>query len=238
MNRARIIAEAGNILDETGMQTLDEQALISAIAHQVKASLEGESSGHDWWHIHRVWHTACRIAHNYDAGVLVIQLAALLHDIADWKFHSGDETVGPRTARSILEKYDVPEEIVHAVSTIISEISFKGAGVSSEPSTIEGKIVQDADRLDAIGAMRIARAFAYGGYAGRTMHDPNIVPATHTSKEEYVSNQSTTVNHFYEKLLLLKARMNTPEAAEIAQSRHEFMQKYLDRFYEEWGGLA
>jgi uncharacterized protein len=217
---------------------MDKQALILAVADEVRARLEGDSSGHDWWHIDRVWRMAQRIGRNYDADMLVIQLAALLHDIADWKLHGGDETVGPRVARSILEKHHVSDEVIHTVSGIIREINFKGAGVISEPSTIEGKIVQDADRLDAIGAIGIARAFAYGGHAGRTMHDPDTAPVIHASKEEYISNQSPTINHFHEKLLLLTARMNTPEAREVAQSRHEFMQEYLHRFSDEWDGLA
>ena len=165
---------------------MDQQALISAVAGEVRARLENESSGHDWWHIHRVWRMAQRIARDHDANILVVQLAALLHDIADWKLHGGDETAGPRAARSILERHDVPEEIIRAVSTIICEISFKGAGVTGEPSTLEGKIVQDADRLDAIGAIGIARAFAYGGHAGRTMHDPEAAPVMHTTKEAYL----------------------------------------------------
>jgi len=214
------------------------QALIAAIANEVRAKLGAESSGHDWWHIQRVWRMARRLGQNYDVDMLVVELAALLHDIADWKLHGGDETIGPRVARSILEKHRVQEEVIQAVSSIISEISFKGAGVASEPSTMEGKIVQDADRLDAIGAIGIARAFAYGGYVRQTMHDPDTRPAIHMSKEEYISNRSSTINHFYEKLLLLVDRMNTREAKDIAQNRHEYIQAYIQRFDQEWNGLA
>ena len=214
------------------------QALIAAIADEVRAKLNGESSGHDWWHIQRVWRMARRLGQNYNVDMLVVELAALLHDIADWKLHGGDETIGPRVARSILEKHEVHEEVIRAVSSIISEISFKGVGVASEPSTMEGKIVQDADRPDAIGAIGIARAFAYGGYVRQTMHDPDTRPAIHMSKEEYISNRSSTINHFYEKLLLLVDRMNTREAKDIAQNRHEYMQAYIQRFDQEWNGLA
>jgi len=214
---------------------MDNQAVISAVAGEVRAKLAGEGSGHDWWHVRRVWRMAERLARNTNADTLVVQLAALLHDIADWKFHGGDETVGPRLARRILEKHGIPDDVVDAVCAIIPEISFKGAGVPSEPSTLEGKIVQDADRLDAIGAIGIARAFAYGGHAGNAMHEPEAAPVMHTSKEAYISSRGTTINHFYEKLLLLSARMNTREAREIARDRHEFMRTFLDRFYEEWG---
>jgi len=218
---------------------MDQKALIAAIADQVRAQLDGESSGHDWWHIVRVWRMARRIGGSYNVNMLVIELAALLHDIADWKFHDGDEEIGPRTARSMLEKYHVPDQVIQAVTGIIRQISFKGAaGIRSIPSTLEGGIVQDADRLDAIGAIGIARAFAYGGYAGNSMHDPESAPAIHANQEAYRSNRSTTINHFYEKLLLLKERMNTPEAREIALNRHEFLRDYLDRFSKEWDGLA
>lgn len=139
-----------------------------------------------------------------DADPLVVQLAALLHDIADWKLHDGDKTVGPRIARSLLGKYGLPDETIDAVCTIIPEISFKGAGVSDEPSTLESKIVQDADRLDAIGAIGIARAFAYGGHVGQELYDPDRAPVMHTSKEAYISRRNSTINHFYEKLLLVK----------------------------------
>jgi uncharacterized protein len=217
---------------------MDETALISAIADEVRAKLEGESSGHDWWHIDRVWRLARRIGRNYNVNMVVIELAALLHDIADWKFYGGDEEIGPRTARSILEKHDVPDRVIDAVTGIIREISFKGADLTSVPSTLEGQIVQDADRLDAIGAIGVARAFAYGGHVGNTMHDPATARAIHANKEAYISNRSTTINHFHEKLLLLNARMNTPEARAIAHGRHEFLRDYLERFGKEWQGLA
>jgi uncharacterized protein len=213
---------------------MDEPTVIARIADEVERKLGGESSGHDWWHIHRVWKMAEHIANNTSANPLVVQLAALLHDIADWKFHDGDEAVGPHFARSLLIRYSLPDEIIDAVCAIIPEVSFKGAGVASEPSTLEGKIVQDADRLDAIGAIGIARAFAYGGHAGRAMYDPHTAPVMYTSKEAYIANKSPTINHFYEKLLLLKERLNTEEARRIAQKRHEFIEEYLRQFFMEW----
>jgi uncharacterized protein len=217
---------------------MTEQALIAAIADEVRSKLDGESSGHDWWHIHRVWQMTRRLGQHYNVDLLVVELAALLHDIADWKLHSGDEMVGPRVARLILEKHQVQEDVIRAVCSIISEISFKGARVPSEPSTMEGKIVQDADRLDALGAIGVARAFAYGGYVRQTMHDPETQPVIHMSKEEYISNRSSTINHFHEKLFHLVERMNTKEAKGIASNRHEFMQEYIRRFHQEWDGLV
>lgn len=171
------------------------------------------------------------------ANPLVVQLAALLHDIADRKFHGGDETIGPRVARSLLGKYGLPDETIDAVCAIIPEISFKGAGVADEPSTLEGKIVQDADRLDAIGAIGIARAFAYGGHAGQVLYDPDLAPVMHTSKEAYGSGRTTTISHFYEKLLLVRDRFHTPRAWQIAQQRHELMEVYLHHFFAEWDGV-
>ena len=215
---------------------MEEASLVLNIIKDVKSRLEGESSGHDWWHVHRVWVMAERIGREEKANLTVVELAALLHDIADWKFNDGDETAGPRVAKEILLKYGTPQEIVEPICKIISEISFKGAGVKILPSTLEGEIVQDADRLDAIGAIGIARAFAYGGSDKRIMHDPKIKPVFHKNKEEYFKNQSTTINHFYEKLLLLKDFMNTKTAQKIAVERHKFMQNYLDEFFQEWEG--
>jgi uncharacterized protein len=216
---------------------MNERAAILSVADEVRGRLAGESSGHDWWHVHRVWKMAEHLAQGSGADARVVQLAALLHDIADWKFHGGDETVGPRVARSLLDKHNLPDEVIDAVCAIIPEISFKGAGVSDEPSTLEGKIVQDADRLDAIGAIGIARAFAYGGYAGQKLHDPDRAPVMHTSKEVYVSSRGTTINHFYEKLLLIKDRLHTPRARQIAEQRHALMELYLHEFLAEWNSV-
>jgi len=215
---------------------MENRNLISKIADEVKARLEGESSGHDWWHVYRVWKMAKHIGKKEEVDMPIVELAALLHDIADWKFHDGDDTVGPRIAGEILAKHGVSAENIATIGQIIQEGSFKGSGVKTTPSTIEAKVVQDADRLDAIGAIGIARTFAYGGNKNRAMHDPEIKPAMHKTKEEYSKSQSSTINHFYEKLLLLKDLMNTQTAKEIAQERHRFTEEYLDRFLKEWEG--
>lgn len=212
-----------------------DEKLVAVIAKEVKEKLAKEGSGHDWWHVYRVWGMAKRIGgREEDANMLIVNLSALLHDIADWKLHGGDESVGPRVAREILQKYAVNEETISQVCKIIMEISFKGARVASRPSTLEGMVVQDADRLDAIGAIGIGRAFAYGGNMGRLIYDPSIKPVMHVSKEEYVYNNSTSINHFYEKLLLLQDLMNTKTAKKIAKGRHKFMEQFLDRFFKEW----
>lgn len=212
------------------------QEIINAIAQRVRDTLEGEGSGHDWWHILRVWNMAKHLCEMERADFFVVELAALLHDIADWKFHDGDETVGPRVAREILTEYGADSTVSDHVATIISTMSFKGAGVATPMTTLEGKIVQDADRLDAIGAIGIARTFAYGGHKNREMYNPEQKPTQHNSKEAYFTAGSHTINHFYEKLLLLKDRMNTDAAKTIAQDRHQFMEQFLERFYEEWAG--
>jgi len=166
----------------------------------------------------------------------VVQLAALLHDIADWKAHDGDLTVGPRKAREWMQTLEVDSVIIEHVCEIIATMSFKGAFDDSQLATMEGKIVQDADRLDAVGALGIARTFAYGGHKNRLIYDPNIAPAIHTSVESYLRSETPTINHFYEKLLLLKDRLHTPEARRIAEGRHAFMQLFLERFFAEWDG--
>ena len=208
--------------------------IITATAQYIEQKFSGESSGHDWWHIYRVWQNALYIAKSENADLLVVQLGALLHDVADWKFYDGDETAGERIARQYLESLAVNKLITDQVCSIINEISFKGAGVSTPMSTLEGKIVQDADRLDAIGAIGIARAFAYGGFKNREMHNPNIPPENHLSFEAYKINTAPTVNHFYEKLLLLKDRMNTETARLLAEERHQYMLYFLEQFYQEW----
>jgi uncharacterized protein len=210
------------------------EEIIQKTAAHVRQILEGEGSGHDWWHIHRVHHTALRIAKEEGADTFIVQLAALLHDIADWKFHGGDETAGPKAARAWLESLGVDEAAISHVTGIIKDISFKGAGVQTAMRTKEGMIVQDADRLDAIGAIGIARTFAYGGHKNREMYNPGQKPVMHQSFEDYKKNQSHTINHFYEKLLLLKNRMNTATAKRIAESRHAVMERYLEQFYKEW----
>jgi uncharacterized protein len=216
--------------------TTEQQTTIQSVADEVRAQLDGEGSGHDWWHIYRVWNMAKRIGDLEGADAYIVELAAFLHDIADWKFHGGDETVGPNMARQMLEKHFVPADVTDRICNIIRGMSFKGAGVSTRMESIEGKVVQDADRLDAIGAIGIARAFAYGGHANRPMFEPDKKPVMHQTKEEYLKSGGSTVNHFYEKLLLLKDRMNTATTKEIAAGRHRFLEEYLDRFYQEWDG--
>ena len=215
---------------------MNQQVIIEKIAGVIRQKLEGEGSGHDWWHIYRVWKMARHIGNEENADMFVIELTALLHDIADWKFNDGDDTVGPRVAREILVTHGVPENITNHVCEIISTMAFKGAGVKTEMQTLEGKVVQDADRLDAVGAIGIARTFAYGGHKGRAMYNPEQKPVMHQTKEEYIQNEGPTINHFYEKLLLLKDRMNTQTAKRLAEGRHRFMEEYLDRFFKEWGG--
>lgn len=213
--------------------------IIQNIAAEVRQKFSGEGSWHDWWHIERVWRTSKRIGHEGKANVTIVELAALLHDIADWKFHNGDESVGPRIAREMLTAHSVPENIIDDVCEIIETISFKGASVKTPMRTLEGRVVQDADRLDALGAIGIARAFAYGGHKGRPLHEPNVKPTMHKTKKAYMNHtQGTTINHFYEKLLLLKDRMNTMTARRIAKERHLFMEEYLKEFFKEWKGNA
>ncbi|HYF09992.1 MAG TPA: HD domain-containing protein [Candidatus Paceibacterota bacterium] len=204
----------------------------------VRETLEGEGSGHDWWHIYRVHANAVHIGEEEGADMFVVELAALLHDIADYKFHGGDEEIGPRTAREWLEKAGADEETIAHVCQIIRDISFKGAGVQTPMKTKEGMVVQDADRLEAIGAIGIARTFAYGGHKNREIYNPEVAAVEHASSEEYKKNNSHTIAHFYEKLLLLKDRMNTAAAKKMAEGRHKFMEEYLDRFYKEWKGEA
>ncbi len=196
--------------------------------------MQGESSGHDWWHIYRVWQSSLYIGARENVDSDVVQLAALLHDIGDWKFHAGDESVGPRLAREWLQSLDVAENIITHVCTIIANLSFKGADVKAAPLSLEGQVVQDADRLDAIGAIGIARAFAYGGSKGREMHDPEAQPVMHATFEQYKAARGTTINHFHEKLVLLKDRLNTPTARTLAEQRHAFMIEFLDQFNAEW----
>ena len=207
---------------------------IDQTASHVKTVLSGDGTGHDWWHVYRVWKMARRIGQAESADLLVVQLAALLHDIADWKLHDGDVSVGPRVAKDWLDSLGLDSGIVDHVCQIIAAISFKGAAVEPPPLSLEGKVVQDADRLDAMGAIGIARAFAYGGAKGRAIHDPAAKPTEHRTAEEYLKSGGTTINHFYEKLLMLKDRMNTATGGAMAEVRHEFMEDYLRRFYEEW----
>ena len=203
----------------------------------VKETLKNAEGGHDWFHIERVLNNAKLIAKTEDADDFIVQLGALLHDIADSKFHNGDESIGPKIAAEFLESQQVSTEVIDHVVKIIQNISFKGGNIEQKFHSAELDIVQDADRLDAIGAIGIARTFNYGGFKNRAIYDPEIEPKLNMTKEEYKASNAPTINHFYEKLLLLKDRMNTKTGAEIAQKRHEFMEQFLDQFYAEWNGL-
>jgi uncharacterized protein len=217
---------------------MNSKNIIEKTRLYVEKEMAGDSSGHDWWHIYRVWSIAKKIAQKENADQMIVELAALLHDIADWKFNDGDESAGPEQAAYWLNTNDAEPELIDSVCEIISTLSYKGANVATPMRTIEGKIVQDADRLDAIGAVGIARTFAYGGNKNRLIYHPDEVPVMHESFEHYKNNKGHTINHFHEKLLLLKDRMNTQSAKKIAKQRHLFMKKYLDRFYKEWNGDA
>ena len=216
---------------------MNQQAIIDAAVGYIQDVLKGDSSGHDWWHIYRVWRMAVRLGEGEHADLFVVQLAALLHDIADWKFHDGDLTAGPRAARQWLESQSVDAETIHHVCDIIGQLSYKGAGVATDMPTLEGRVVQDADRLDAIGAMGIARAFAYGGHDGRMLYDPHDPPELHQSAQAYRNSRGATINHFHEKLLLLKDRMQTATGRKLAAQRHDYMEGFLTEFHAEWEGI-
>ena len=212
--------------------------IISSTARFIEQKFADEGSGHDWAHIRRVWLMAKRLAEaSPEADNLVTELAALLHDIADWKFHDGDYEAGPRAARVWLESQQVSQGVIERVEEIIREVSFKGLGVPTPVTSIEAGLVQDADRLDAIGAIGIARAFAYGGHKGRLLHDPSVLPVVHDTFTSYQKNVAPTLNHFYEKLLHLKDRLNTPVAKQVAEERHAFMEGFVTRFLAEWDGV-
>jgi uncharacterized protein len=216
---------------------MDNQAIIDKTVEFVKKTLAKAEGGHDWWHIYRVWKNAQNIAKK-EGGVdfLVVELGALLHDIADSKFHDGDEEIGPKTARDYLVTLQLPVEVIEHVENIVRHISFKGSIEGQKWRSLELGVVQDADRLDALGAIGIARTFNYGGYKGRVLYDPDIKPNLSMTKEEYKNSVAPTLNHFYEKLFLLKDLMNTQTGKEIAKQRHQFMEEYVEQFYSEWEG--
>ena len=202
----------------------------------VKDQLKNAEGGHDWFHIQRVYKNALLIADDEDCNLQIVQLGVLFHDIADSKFHNGDETIGPKIAKDFLEKENVDSETIQHVLNIIENVSYKGDNFEKKFHSKELEIVQDADRLDAIGAIGIARAFNYGGFKNRAMYNPDIAPKMKMSKEEYKASEAPTINHFYEKLLLLKDKMNTETGKKIAQERHRFMESFLAEFYAEWEG--
>ena len=218
---------------------MNKEKIITATIAFVKKELKNAEGGHDWFHIERVFKNSILISKDEKVDVFVVSLAALLHDIADPKFYNGDETVGPRVATKFLKEQEVHEQIINHVVHIIKHISYKNSfnTASKKFTSIELEVVQDADRLDAIGAIGIARCFNYGGFKNRALYDPEIIPNLNMTKEQYKKSDAPTINHFYEKLLLLKDKMNTASGKKIALERHSFMETYLQQFYDEWDGL-
>jgi len=213
---------------------MEHNKLINNTVDFVKQKLANAEGGHDWWHIYRAWQLSLKIAKTENADLLVVELAALLHDIADSKFHNGNETLGAEIAKEFLIAQDVENKTIEHIVAIIDNISFKGGNFEQSFKSLELDIVQDADRLDAIGAIGIARTFNYGGFKNREIYNPNIPPVLNMNKEQYKKSVAPTLNHFYEKLLLLKDRMNTPTGKLIAKKRHDFMLLYLTHFFHEW----
>lgn len=212
---------------------MNKRKIIKEVKNHVKELFKNEPTGHDWWHIFRTWKMSKIIREKEGGDLFVIELAALLHDIADWKFNE-EEGAGSKEARILLNKLNVEKEVIDQVCHIVDNVSFKGAMVANGIKTKEGKIVQDADRLDVIGAIGIARVFSYYGFKGVGIYNPSIKPKEHKSFYEYKNRKTTAINHFYEKVILLKNRLNTKTAKEIAHKRHLFLEKYLDQFFEEW----
>ena len=212
------------------------EEMIQQTVRFVQTHLQGAESGHDWWHIQRVWNNTKLILQTEEADVLVCELTALLHDIADSKFHDGDETIGPRVAGEFLQTLGLDADRIAQVQAIILNMSFKASLGERSFHSKELEIVQDADRLDAIGAIGIARAFTYGGFKNREIYNPDIPVEQHLTKEAYKNTSAPTINHFYEKLLLLKDKMNTPTGKKIAEGRHQYLEGFLQQFYGEWNG--
>lgn len=213
---------------------MKKRILLAEAEAFARSALSRDSSGHDWWHVQRVVALARRIAREEDADVFLCELAALLHDVADYKI-AGDEVTGLATVRGWLESHTAEADVVEPVMEIVATMSF-GGGSRPPMRTLEGRVVQDADRLDAIGAVGIGRAFAFGGSRGRAMYDPNETPQSYASAEAYRASTHSTINHFHEKLLLLKDRMNTPFARRLAEQRHRYMEAFLEEFTAEWSG--
>lgn len=215
---------------------MTEQLIIDKTVVFVKATLANAEGGHDWWHIYRVWKLAKQIAAKEEVNLFVVELGALLHDIADSKFNNGDESIGPLKTRTFLSSLNLDKQLIDHIENIVSHVSFKGGNLEQTFKSPELDVIQDADRLDAMGAVGIARTFNYGGFKNRLLYDPAIEPNLHMTKEEYKRSTAPTINHFYEKLLLLKDRMNTASGKELAQQRHKFMENYLEQFFNEWNG--
>ena len=218
------------------MVLFSSEEIIQKTIDFVKDELKNAEGGHDWFHIERVYKNALLISENENVDKTVVALGALLHDIADSKFHNGDETVGPKKAKGFLSSEEISPEIIEHVLKIIENISFKGGNINQEFHSKELDVVQDADRLDALGAIGIARTFNYGGFKDRKLYDPEITPNLKMTPSEYKASNAPTINHFYEKLLLLKDRMNTETGRKIAEERHQFMESFLKQFYDEWNG--
>jgi uncharacterized protein len=208
--------------------------IIQKIADKVRKQMEGAESAHDWWHVYRVWQNAKKIARCEPVDHFVVELAALLHDIADSKFFDGDENIGPRIAEELLIEYNLDPGIIEMILNVIRNISFRNSFENESLHSKELMVVQDADRLDAIGAIGVARAFNYGGYRNRVIYNPDLKAREFKSRDEYIKSDSPTINHFHEKLLLLKERMNTETGRKMAEDRHKFMEDFLKRFYGEW----
>ena len=215
---------------------MEKQLIIDNTIAFVKETLHGAEGGHDWFHILRVYNNAKLIAKDESVDEFIVALGALLHDIADSKFHDGDETIGPKKARAFLETQSVSENIIVHIENIIQYISYKGGNFDQQFISPELEVIQDADRLDAIGAIGVARCFNYGGFKNRELYNPEVPPNLEMTKEEYKTNASPTINHFYEKLLLLKDKMNTDTGRRIATDRHVYMERFLEQFYGEWNG--
>ncbi|MCL7755096.1 HD domain-containing protein [Polaribacter sp. Z022] len=218
---------------------MEQSKIIENTILFVKKELKNAEGGHDWFHIERVYKNTLLIAKEEDVDAFVVSLGALLHDIADPKFYNGNETIGPKLAAKFLEEQKVDTDIITHVINIIKHISFKNSlEINGEKFTSkELDVVQDADRLDAIGAIGIARCFNYGGFKNRALYNPEIKPNLNMTKEEYKNSSAPTINHFYEKLLLLKDKMNTATAKKIALERHNYMNLFLEQFYNEWNGV-
>ena len=213
----------------------NEKAIIlNKTKEYVKETLINDSSGHDWWHIQRVRNTALYIGETEDVDLFIVEMAALLHDIADEKLNLNEE-MGRQKVMNWLKSLDLSTHSCESIMEIIATLSFKG-GNRPPMKTLEGQVVQDADRLDAIGAIGIARTFAYAGFHGDLIYDPEISVRETMSKEEYRNEKSTAINHIYEKLLKLKDALNTNTARKLAEERHQFMVTFLDQFYREWNG--
>ena len=213
---------------------MTDQEIIEKTVVFVKSELQNAEGGHDWWHIERVWKNAKTIAQSEPVNLFIVELGALLHDIADHKFT--DESIGVLKARKFLESHSVEENVIDHVEKIMMNISFKGGNFAPEFFSPELSVVQDADRLDALGATGIARAFNYGGYKNRELYNPNIKPVIGMTVDQYKNSTAPTINHFYEKLLLLKDRMNTETGRRMAEQRHQFIEQYLEQFFREWNG--